>query len=102
MRLAELVLRAPADHDDTGAKSLAVMDAWLKDKNPNKRSAVTEGLRVWTSRPYFKEHPTEAIRRLAGLKEDRSEYVRKSVGNALRDISRNFPELIKNELNSWK
>lgn len=44
----------------------------------------------------------EAIDRLAGLREDSSEYVRKSVGNALRDISKKFPELIKTELNSWK
>ena len=35
------------------------------------------------------------------LKEDSSEYVRKSVGNALRDISKKFPELIKEELDSW-
>ena len=28
--------------------------------------------------------------------------VRKSVGNALRDISKKFPELIKVELNNWK
>ena len=36
------------------------------------------------------------------LRSDSSEYVRKSVGNALRDISKKFPELIKIELNSWK
>ena len=34
-------------------------------------------------------------------KEDKSEYVRKSIGNALRDISKKYPELISNELNSW-
>ena len=28
--------------------------------------------------------------------------MRKSVGNALRDISKKFPELIKIELDSWK
>ena len=50
----------------------------------------------------FKENPMEAIKRLAGLNEDSSEYVRKSVGNALRDISKKFPELIEAELNSWK
>ena len=44
----------------------------------------------------------EAIKRLSGLKEDSSEYVRKSVGNALRDISKKLPELIEAELNSWK
>ena len=83
-------------------KALPVIDEWLKNNNPNVRRAVTEGLRIWTIRPYFKENPSEAIRRIAALKDDYSEYVRRSVGNALRDISRKFPELIKMELSSWK
>ena len=83
-------------------KTLTVIDEWLNHDNPNTRRAVTEGLRIWTSRSYFKENPKEAIRRIANLKEDKSEYVRKSVGNALRDISKKFPELIKDELNTWK
>ena len=83
-------------------KSLPIIDEWLNHDNPNTRRAVTEGLRIWTSRPYFKENPKEAIRRIANLKEDNSEYVRKSVGNALRDISKKFSELIKDELNTWK
>ena len=83
-------------------KTLTVIDEWLNHDNPNTRRAVTEGLRIWTSRPYFKENPREAIRRIANLKEDKSEYVRKSVGNGLRDISKKFPELIKDELNTWK
>ena len=78
--------------------SISVIDEWLRSDNPNTRRAVTEGLRIWTSRPYFRENPQEAIKRLAVLKEDASEYVRKSVGNALRDISRKFPELISEEL----
>ena len=82
-------------------KSLPVIDDWLQNNNPNVRRAVTEGLRIWTSRPYFKDNPDEAIKRIATLKEDSSEYVRKSVGNALRDISKKFPELIKEELGSW-
>ena len=82
-------------------KSLPVIDDWLQNSNPNVRRAVTEGLRIWTSRPYFKDNPDEAIKRIATLKEDSSEYVRKSVGNALRDISKKFPELIKEELDSW-
>ena len=82
-------------------KSLPVIDEWLQNSNPNVRRAVTEGLRIWTSRPYFKDNPDEAIKRIATLKEDSSEYVRKSVGNALRDISKKFPELIKEELDSW-
>ena len=81
--------------------SIPVIDEWLRSDNPNTRRAVTEGLRIWTSKPYFKENPQEAIKRLAPLKEDSSEYVRKSVGNALRDIGKKFPELIKEELDSW-
>ena len=81
--------------------SIPVIDEWLNSNNPNTRRAVTEGLRIWTNRPYFKENPQEAIKRLVALKEDVSEYVRKSVGNALRDISRKFPELIKEELRTW-
>ena len=81
--------------------SIPVVDEWLSSDNPNTRRAVTEGLRIWTSRPYFKENPQEAIKRIAQLKEDASEYVRKSVGNALRGISRKFPELISEELKNW-
>ena len=82
-------------------QALPVMDEWLRDTHPNTRRAVTEGLRIWTSRAYFKEHPEEAIQRIAALKEDSSEYVRKSVGNALRDISKKYPDLIKEELDTW-
>ena len=83
-------------------KALPVIDEWLRSNNPNARRAVIEGLRIWTSRSYFKDNPIEAVRRISDLKEDTSEYVRKSVGNALRDISKKFPELIKMELSSWK
>ncbi len=82
-------------------KALPIIDEWLKNNNPKTRRAVTEGLRIWTNRPYFKENPNEAIERIANLKEDASEYVRKSVGNALKDISKKFPELIKKELDGW-
>ena len=43
----------------------------------------------------------KAIQRLAALKEDSSEYVRKSVGNALRDISKKFPDFIRKEVEAW-
>ena len=81
--------------------ALPTIEEWLHSDNPNARRAVTEGLRIWTSRVYFKDHPEEAIRYLAQLMEDSSEYVRKSVGNALRDISKKFPDLIKREVETW-
>lgn len=45
-------------------KALPIIDEWLENDNPNTRRAVTEGLRILTSRPYFKDNPNEAIRRI--------------------------------------
>lgn len=83
-------------------EALPTIDEWLSSDEPNARRAVTEGLRVWTGRDYFREHPEEAVRRLSALREDASEYVRRSVGNALRDISKRHPDLIAAELASWE
>jgi 3-methyladenine DNA glycosylase AlkD len=81
--------------------ALPVIEDWLRDEHPNVRRAVTEGLRIWTGREYFCDHPEVAIRLLSQLKADESEYVRKSVGNALRDISRKHKDLIRAELEKW-
>ena len=61
-------------------QALGVIDQWLNDARPHVRRAVTEGLRIWS---------------------DSSEYVRKSVGNALRDISKKFPDLVAAQLGTW-
>lgn len=82
-------------------ESIPTMREWLNNDNANTRRAVIEGLRVWTSRPYFKDNPEKAIEIISCLKNDESEYVRKSVGNSLRDISKKFPDLIKSELLAW-
>ena len=82
-------------------EALPVIDEWLSDPHPNVRRAVTEGLRIWTSRPYFRDHPGDAVSRLSRLRGDSSEYVRKSVGNALRDISKKHPDLVAAELETW-
>jgi len=87
---------------DTGYKqALPVIREWLANPSPNIRRAVAEGLRIWTGRPYFKDHPEVAIQMLSELREDGSEYVRKSVGNALRDISKKHGELVRAELQQW-
>jgi 3-methyladenine DNA glycosylase AlkD len=82
-------------------RALPVIEDWLVDPNPNVRRAVTEGLRIWTSKPYFRDHPDTAIKLLSHLRDDDSEYVRKSVGNALRDISRQHKALVNAELQRW-
>jgi 3-methyladenine DNA glycosylase AlkC len=82
-------------------QALPVIEEWLADSSPNVRRAVTEGLRIWTGRPFFQDHPKVAIRLLSQLRSDESEYVRKSVGNALRDISKKHQELVRIELQQW-
>jgi len=82
-------------------QTLSVIKEWLADSSPNVRRAVTEGLRIWTGRPYFNDHPEVAIQLLSQLRNDESAYVRKSVGNALRDISKKHKELVKIELQRW-
>jgi HEAT repeat protein len=87
---------------DIGYKqALPVIKKWLSDSSPNVRRAVTEGLRIWTGRPYFHDHPEVAVRLLSELRNDESEYVRKSVGNAIRDISKKHRELVRIELKHW-
>ncbi|WMI82322.1 DNA alkylation repair protein [Anaerotignum sp. MB30-C6] len=82
-------------------KALPEIQEWLNSDCANVRRAALEGLRIWTSRPYFKDFPEVAIKLLAVHRNDKSEYFRKSVGNALRDISKKFPDLIKKELDTW-
>ncbi len=82
-------------------KTLPIIKDWLKSDRANVRRAVTEGLRIWTGRDYFRNHPKVAVDLLSELKEDESEYVRKSVGNALRDISKKHTSLIIEELKTW-
>lgn len=81
--------------------ALPLIEEWLNSDCANVRRAASEGLRVWTSRPYFKDHPQIAIRLLSAHREDQSEYVRKSIGNALRDISKKYPQMISEELRLW-
>lgn len=82
-------------------ESLPTIKKWLTDRNPNVKRAVIEGLRIWTSRPYFKDNPTTAIQLISEHKSDESEYLRKSVGNALRDIAKKYPDKVLNEISTW-
>lgn len=86
----------------TGYKeSIPTIKDWITDGAPNARRAVSEGLRIWNQKDYFREHPELAIKFLAKLKDDDSEYVRRSAGNAIRDISRKEKELVRAELAKW-
>lgn len=82
-------------------QALATIKSWLSDPDPKLNRAVIEGLRIWTARPYFKEHPEVAIRLISKHRGSESEYLRKSVGNALRDIGKKHVALVEEELKGW-
>ena len=81
--------------------SLPLIEEWLNDNNPNVVRAVMEGLRIWTSRPFFKNNPLLAIELISKHKANENEYLRKSIGNALKDISKKHRELIQAEVQQW-
>ncbi|WP_038009100.1 DNA alkylation repair protein [Terrimonas ferruginea] len=84
-------------------QSLPTIKKWLADKNPNIRRAVVEGLRIWTGRPFFKDNPAIAIQLIASLrsKAGESEYLLRSVANALRDIRKKHASLVDQEISGW-
>ena len=71
-------------------------------RKPKRQTGGLRGTANLDGPPFFKEHPQEAVKRLASHKEDPSEYVRKSVGNALRDIREKYPDLVRDELRTWR
>ena len=81
--------------------ALPEIASWLSDPNPKLNRAVIEGLRIWTGRPYFKAHPEVAVSTISAHRGSDSEYLRKSVSNALRDIRKRYPELVGREVADW-
>lgn len=83
------------------AQSLPKLQEWLGSPNPNVRLAAVNGLRIWTVRPYFAEHPEKAVELLGQLRADPSLAVRRAVGAALREISRKHRAVVRAGLQQW-
>ena len=87
-------------------KTMAVLKKWATDENPHVRRLVSEGSRPflpWGKRlNRFKENPQLTIELLELLKNDPSEYVRRSVANHLNDHAKNHPDLVVKTLKKWK
>lgn len=81
--------------------SLTEINSWLLDPDPKLNRAVIEGLRIWTTRPYFIQCPEVAVQMISAHKASESKYLRKSVGNALRDIWKRHPDLVRQEMDNW-
>lgn len=79
--------------------------AWADDGNEHVRRLASEGSRPrlpWgMALQAFKRDPTPLLPLLEKLKEDPSEYVRRSVANHLNDISKDHPELVLELARRW-
>lgn len=78
---------------------------WTADPDEHVRRLVSEGTRPrlpWAPRlPAFAADPTPVVELLEELKDDGSEYVRRSVGNNLNDISRDNPVVALDVARRW-
>ena len=78
-------------------QTLDQLRIWTTDPSEHVRRLVSEGTRPrlpWASRiPAFQVDPSPVVELLELLKDDRSEYVLRSVGNNLNDISHDHPEV---------
>ncbi|MDO6718897.1 DNA alkylation repair protein [Psychrosphaera sp. 1_MG-2023] len=86
-------------------KTLDVVRSWLVDPCHHVRRLATEGCRPllpWAQQiPQFKANPTLIMFVLEELKDDESEYVRRSVANNLNDIAKHHPDLVADVVRQW-
>lgn len=84
---------------------LRELKKWAKDENPHVRRLVSEGTR--TRLPWgrqltnFIADPSPVLPLLELLKDDDSDYVRRSVANNLNDLSKDHPALVKGIAKRW-
>jgi 3-methyladenine DNA glycosylase AlkC len=76
---------------------------WAKSPNPNIRRVVAECCRPRTGTKWLRDPKKNdtIIQLLTFLNCDSSEYVRKSVGNNLKDLSKYMPEKILKIATDW-
>jgi len=81
------------------------MKKWSQSKNHHVRRLASEGCRPrlpWSfALTGFKKNPKPILPILENLKDDESEYVRRSVANNLNDISKDHPPLVIKIAKKW-
>lgn len=89
-----------------GDKMMNRMVQWSLHNNHKVRRLASEGSRPrlpWAMAvPALKKNPAAGLVILENLKNDSSEYVRRSVANHLNDISKDHPEVVLNVAKRWK
>ncbi|MFY0674985.1 MAG: DNA alkylation repair protein [Bacteroidia bacterium] len=84
---------------------IPVLYDWAKDENEHVRRLASEGSRPrlpWGQAiKALKQDPAPILELLDSLKDDESEYVRRSAANNVNDISKDHPELVIEIAESW-
>ncbi|MFC1751353.1 DNA alkylation repair protein [Pseudomonadota bacterium] len=86
-------------------RTLDYLHEWAGDPNHHVRRLVSEGSRPrlpWAMQfPEFIKDPTPILPLLEQLKDDESEYVRRSVANNLNDIAKDHPNTVAKIAKRW-
>lgn len=86
-------------------ETLKTMQVWARDPSEHVRRLVSEGTRPrlpWGMQlKRFISDPSPIIPLLEVLKDDPSEYVRRSVANNLNDIAKDHPNVVCMVAKSW-
>ncbi len=86
-------------------RALALMKAWIKDPDAHVRRLVSEGTRPrlpWGKQlPGIIKNPGATLPLLEALRDDPSEYVRRSVANHLNDIAKDHPDRVAALAKAW-
>ncbi len=87
-------------------KMISRMKKWSKHENFKVRRLASEGSRPrlpWAMAiPALKKDPSPILPILETLKNDSSEWVRRSVANSLNDIAKDHPALVIRLARKWK
>ena len=79
---------------------------WSKDENVHVRRLASEGVRIalpWSKKLYNAVNDFDSYKIiLTNLKNDKSRFVQKSVGNNLNDLYKEFPEKANEIINEWQ
>ncbi len=85
---------------------LKQMIRWSRHSNHHVRRLASEGSRPrlpWAiALPAFKQDPGPVLPLLENLRNDPSEYVRRSVANHLNDIAKDNPAIVLEVARAWK
>lgn len=100
---AEFSIRAFLEHHE--AATLDRLREWTSDPSEHVRRLVSEGTRPrlpWAGRlRRFMADPSPVLSLLEALKDDPSDYVRRSVANNLNDIAKDHPGVVLDVARRW-